>query len=250
MTKRLLLAIVCIVAVTVSAEAQKRERKLKRIDRGVQEKVFIPKGQWMAGGSVSYSEHEGDNLNFLVLKNVEGKGYNFKVSPYFGYFFADNLAAGFRFAYNRTYLDMPNFELNLGDDLNISLEDLYYLQHKYEASGFFRSYMPIGNSKIFGLFNELRLTYGHSTGKNSTGSGTEYDGTYEEAHHLQVGIAPGLTAFVTNFAAVEVSMDIMGFDFKWQNQKTNQIETGKRRTSSGNFKIDLFSINIGMTFYL
>ena len=91
MTKRLLLAIVCIVAVTVSAEAQKRERKLKRIDRGVQEKVFIPKGQWMAGGSVSYSEHEEDNLNFLVLKNVEGKGYNFKVSPYFGYFFADNL---------------------------------------------------------------------------------------------------------------------------------------------------------------
>ena len=110
--------------------------------------------------------------------------------------------------------------------------------------------MPIGNSKIFGLFNELRLSYGYSTGKNSTGSGTEYDGTFEKAHHLQIGIAPGLTAFVTNWAAVEVSMDIMGFDFKWQNQQTNQIETGKRRTSSGNFKIDLFSINIGMTFYL
>ena len=207
MTKRLLLAIVCLVAVTVSAEAQKRERKLKRIDRGLQERVFIPKGQWMAGGSVSYSEHTEDNLNFLVLKNVEAEGYNFKVSPYVGYFFADNLAAGVRFAYNRTYLDMPNFQLDLGDDLSISLEDLYYLQHKYEASGFFRSYMPIGSSKIFGLFNELRLTYGYSTGKNSTGSGTEYDGTFEEAHHLQVGIAPGLTAFVTNFAAVEVSMD-------------------------------------------
>ena len=228
MTKRLLLAIVCLLAMTVTAGAQKHERKMKRIDRGVQERVFIPKGQWMAGGSVSYSEHEEDNLNFLVLKDVEGKGYNFKVSPYFGYFFADNLAAGFRFAYNRTYLDMPNFDLNLGDDLNISLSDLYYLQHKYEVSGFFRSYMPIGNSKIFGLFNELRLSYGYSTGKNSTGSGTEYDGT----------------------AAVEVSMDIMGFDFKWQDQKTNQVETGKRRTSSGNFKIDLFSINIGMTFYL
>lgn len=145
---------------------------------------------------------------------------------------------------------MPNFNLNLGDDLNISLSDLYYLQHRYDVSGFLRTYMPIGNSKIFGLFNELRLSYGYSTGKNSTGSGTEYDGTFEKAHHLQIGIAPGLTAFVTNWAAVEVSMDIMGFDFKWQNQQTNQIETGKRRTSSGNFKIDLFSINIGMTFYL
>ena len=39
-------------------------------------------------------------------------------------------------------------------------------------------------------------------------------------------------------------------NFKWQNQKTNQVETGMRRTSSGNFKINLFSINIGMTFYL
>ena len=107
MTKRLLLAIVCLLAISVTAGAQKRERKIKRIDRGVQEKVFIPKGQWLAGGSVSYSEHEEDNLNFLVLKDVEGKGYNFKVSPYVGYFFADNMAAGFRFAYNRTYLDMP-----------------------------------------------------------------------------------------------------------------------------------------------
>ena len=110
--------------------------------------------------------------------------------------------------------------------------------------------MPIGNSKIFGLFNEVRLTYSYGEGKNSTGSGTEYDGTYQTTNSVQIGIAPGLTAFVTNFAAVEVSMDVMGFDFKWVEQQTNQIETGKRRTSSGNFKINLFSINIGMTFYL
>ena len=61
MTKRLLLAIICLLTIAISAGAQKRERKLKRIDRGVQERVFIPKGQWMAGGSVSYSEHEEDN---------------------------------------------------------------------------------------------------------------------------------------------------------------------------------------------
>ena len=42
----------------------------------------------------------------------------------------------------------------------------------------------------------------------------------------------------------------MGFDFKWIDQETNQIEEGQRRVSSGNFKINLFSINIGMTFYL
>ena len=222
----------------------------QRIDRGIMNSVFIPKGSWMVGGTVSYSEHEEENLNFLVLKNVEGLGYTFNVSPYIGYFFKDNVSAGFRFGYNRSYLDMANFELNLGEDFNISLKDLYYLEHQYEVSGFLRTYMPIGKSKIFGLFNEVRLTYGYGVGKNSTGSGTEYDGTFETSHNLQIGIAPGLTAFVTDWSAVEVSVGVMGYNFKWQNQNTNQIETGMRRTSSGNFKINLFSINIGTTFYL
>ena len=188
-------------------------------------------------------------MNFLVLKDFEALGYDFKVSPYVGYFFRDNMAAGLRFTYSRDYLDLGNADVDLGD-LVISLKDLYYLEHKYSASGFLRTYMPIGRSKIFGLFNEVRLTYSYGEGKNSTDSGTEYDGTYQKTNSMQIGFAPGLTAFVTNFAAVEVSMDVMGFDFKWVEQQTNQIETGKRRTSSGNFKINLFSINIGMTFYL
>ena len=234
----------------VGKKKRKRVERPERIDRGIMQAVFIPKGQWLAGGTVSYSEHEENNLNFLVIKNVEALGYTFNVSPYVGYFFKDNMAAGLRFGYNRTYLDMANFELNLGEDFNINLKDLYYLEHEYQVSGFLRTYMPIGKSKIFGLFNELRLTYAYGAGKNSTGSNTEYDGTYEQAHNLQIGIAPGMSAFVTNWSAVEVSVGVMGYNFKWQNQKTNQIETGTRRTSSGNFKINLFSINIGMTFYL
>ncbi|MBE6300773.1 MAG: hypothetical protein E7085_02795 [Parabacteroides distasonis] len=243
----IILLFVMLGVVSVVAQSS---RRVERIDREVQKAVFIPKGSWMVGGSVSYSEHDEGNLNFLVLKDVEGEGYNFSVSPYFGYFFRDNIAIGGRFAYKRDYLDLGNFDLNLGEDFNISLKDIYYLEHKYEASMFVRTYMPIGRSKIFGLFNEARLTYGYGTGKNSTGSGTEYDGTYQTVQNMQIGFAPGLTAFITNWSAVEVSVGVMGFDFKWLDQETNQVETGKQRVSSGNFKINLFSINIGMTIYL
>ena len=96
----------------IKAPTKKKREKAQRpqrIDRGIMQSVFIPKGQWMTGGTVSYSEHEEDNLNFLVIKNVEGLGYTFNVSPYVGYFFKDNVAAGLRFGYNRTYLDMANF---------------------------------------------------------------------------------------------------------------------------------------------
>ena len=134
------------------------------------------------------------------------------------------MAAGIRFAYNRDYLDLGNLDIDLGD-LTLSFNDLYYLEHKYEVSGFFRSYIPIGRSKVFGLFNEMRLTYGYGEGKNSTGSGTEYDGTYQTVQNFQIGFAPGLTAFITNWAAAEVSVGVMGFDFKWTDQKTNQVES-------------------------
>lgn len=249
MKKKTILLMLLALVTTANAWSQRGKRAIERIDRDVQTRVFIPKGTWMAGGTVSYSEHEQDNLNFLVIKDVEGNGYDFSVSPYVGYFFRNNMAAGIRFAYNRDYLDLGNLDIDLGD-LTLSFNDLYYLEHKYEVSGFFRSYIPIGRSKVFGLFNEMRLTYGYGEGKNSTGSGTEYDGTYQTVQNFQIGFAPGLTAFITNWAAAEVSVGVMGFDFKWTDQKTNQVETGKRRVSSGNFKINLFSINLGMTFYL
>ena len=233
MAKKFLTTLLLLTVMVGSINAQRGKRAIQRIERDVQSQVFIPKGTWMAGGTVSYSEHDESNLNFLVIKDVEGKGYDFSVSPYVGYFFRDNIAAGFRFAYNRDYLDLGNLDMDLGD-LTLSFKDLYYLEHKYEASGFLRTYMPIGRSKIFGLFNEARLTYGYGRGKNSTGSGD----------------APGLAAFITDWSAVEVSVGVMGFNFKWIDQETNQIEEGTQRVSSGNFKINLFSINIGMTFYL
>lgn len=250
MFDRKLFIIVILLGVFAGCmNAQRGKRAIKRIDRDVQSQVFIPKGTWMAGGTVSYSEHDESNLNFLVIKDVEGKGYDFNVSPYVGYFFRDNIAAGFRFAYNRDYLDLGNLDMDLGD-LTLSFKDLYYLEHKYEASGFIRTYMPIGRSKIFGLFNEARLTYGYGRGKNSTGSGTDYDGSFQTVQNLQIGFAPGLTAFITDWSAVEVSVGVMGFNFKWIDQETNRVEEGSQRVSSGNFKINLFSINIGMTFYL
>lgn len=231
----------------------KKKKKFIRpslIDREIMKTTFIPKGQWMGGGTVSYSEYDEENLNWLVLKDMDGLGYTLSISPYVGYFIKNNAAVGLRFTYNRNYLDLDNLELNLGEDFNINLDNLYLLEHKFEVGAFLRTYMPIGRTKIFGLFNELRLSYGYSRGKNSTGSGSEYDGTFQRINSFQIGTAPGLTAFVSDWAAVEVSLDVMGYSFKWTKQITNQVESGSKRSSSGNFRINLFSINIGMTIYL
>lgn len=240
------------IAAPVSAKVPGGRKALRpqRVDRDVMKEVFIPKGQWLFGGSLSYREYGGENLNYLILKDVQGHGYNLALSPCVGYFFKDNIAGGLRYSYNRTLVNVDNFQLNLGDDFNINLKNLYLLEQEYQASGFIRTYMPIGSGKIFGFFNEYRLTYGHSQGKNTTGADVELDGTFEEANRIQLGMAPGLTAFVTDFASVEVSIGIMGYNMEWKDQVTNQVETGSLKQFSGNFKINLFSLNIGLVFYL
>lgn len=231
----------------------KQEQKGRRIERVSREELtalFIPKGQWLFGGSISYNEWDGDNLNYLVLKDINCKGHTFSASPYVGYFVANNIAVGGRFSYSRYYFNLGNFDLNLGEDFNISLKDLYLLEHNYDASAFVRTYMPLGHSKVFGFFNEARLTYGYSKGKYTTGTGVDFDGTMEHVNSIQLGFCPGLTAFATNFMAVECSVGVMGLKYKWVNQETNRVETGRNRSGSANFKINLFSVNLGMTFYL
>ena len=229
---------------------QMRGRYLQRVDREALKAVFIPKGQWMMGGTVNFQEWDTDNINLLVLKNMDIEGHTFSASPYFGYFVANNLALGARYNYLRNYFYLGDFDLNLGEDFNISLEDLYYLEHKHEVSAFLRTYMPLGRSNIFGFFGEIRGTYAYANGKNSTGSGTEFDGSYEHVHSVQLGFCPGMTAFVTDFMAVEASIGVMGLKYRWKDQKTNQVEKGSSKMGGANFKFNLFSVNLGMTFYL
>lgn len=220
------------------------------ISRDAAKTVFIPKGQWMLGGQVAWNQWNNDNLNYLVLKDINFEGYTFSAGPYFGYFFANNMAVGARFSYKRYYINLGEFDLNLGDDFNIGLKDLYYLQHNYENTIFMRSYLPIGTSNIFGLFGEFQLNYTFSEGKNSTGRDETFTGVYEKVHNLEIGIAGGMAVFLTDHVAAEVMLNVGGYRFKWGKQNTNNVEEGKLTNSGANFRINLFSIKFGMTYYL
>lgn len=242
--KRYLFIFAFFICFVASVQAQ------LKFDREIKTGLFVPKGAWLVGTTLSYTEMRSSDFKLLVLKDMSGDGYTFKISPFCGYFFADNMAAGMRLAYARSYVNLENLDLDLGDDLSFNVSDQDFLEHSVMVSGFLRTYMGLGNSKVFGFFNEARLSYGFGQGKDTSGKGNDKTGTYQTTHNLQIGVAPGLAAFVTNFAAVEVSVGVMGFDFKWVQQTRNQVESGKYNKSSGNFKIDLFSINIGMTFYL
>ena len=238
-----LLCIICLACTALGGYAQDTQKKLPS-------KVFVPKGQWIVGSSVSYSEHTENNYDFLVVEKINSDGYSFKLSPMFAYALKDNMALGGRFKYGRTLVRMDETQLNLDDENQFDINNVYQLKHSYSAMAIFRNYIPLGDSKRFAIFSETQLEFGGSQSKVANGKGEALTGTYSKSTDLAFGVAPGMVAFINNYTAVEVSIGVLGVNLSKKRQVTNQVETGEQSSTSANFKINIFSIGLGIAFYL
>ena len=225
----------------------------KRRERGLTDprNLFVPKGQWVFGGTASYSTHTNEGYQFLIVEGIDSKGYTVRVSPMIAYALTDNMALGGRFIYSRTLLELDKAELQLGDegsDTDLKANNYYSLRHNYSVSAIWRQYIPLGRNKRFALFNETQLSVGGTQARFTNDSPVK--GTYETGYTLSLGISPGIVAFATNNMAVEVNVGVMGISYTHTKQVHNQVTVGKRNTSMMNFKVNIFSIGLGMAFYL
>lgn len=153
--------------------------------------LFVPKGQWIFGGTASYSTHTNKSYQFLIIEGIDSKGYTFKISPMIAYAFRNNMALGGRFIYSRTLLKLDKAAINFGDaDSNVSLnaQDYYALQHTYQVAAIWRQYIPLGRNKRFALYNEMSLAAGGSEARFANGSPVK--GTYQSGYTLALGISP------------------------------------------------------------
>lgn len=246
----LLVALMAVPFLTLAQNEGLPSINKREIDRGIKQSTFIPKGQWLMGGSFSYNQYTADDFKFIVMENISGDSYSFMVSPYFGYFVKDNLCIGGRFSYRRSLLRLDKLNLKIDDDLDFNINDYYSLQHVYTGALIMRNYMSLGNSKRFGLFNEIRLGFGGGQGKVLSGSNDDLTGTFQNIFEMELGLTPGLLAFITNEVAVEASVNVLGFNYKRYSQTRDQVYKGYFEKSSVNFKVNIFSINIGISFHI
>jgi len=244
LSARLLCFLGIAAAGTVAAGAQ------EQFTRGIESISFVPKGQWITGVSVSYSQSKQDNYQFLVIENLSGDTYSFKVSPMLMYAFHDNLAAGGRIAYQRQRTRLDRADFVLGSDTEYGVDNLYSISHSYYGMAAFRQYLSLGRTTRFGLFNEVQLQIGGGQSKICSGAGADLTGTYERDFDLNVGLAPGLIVFLNNYSALEVNVGVLGFHYNKTRSVSDQIYVAKRDYSRANFKINLFSITFGVAFYI
>ncbi len=246
------LAGLCLLAVLLTASPLP-SMAAEKFDRGMDHReapVFMPRGQLMFGGTVSYKDFNFYDYKFLILDNINVDAYTLSVAPNVYYSFAKNMAVGLKFSYKRTLAKINETDLSLSEDLSFGISDFYAIQHTYYGSLCYRYYIPIGKSKVFGIFSDISLNFGAGQGKSLNGRGDNLTGVYQNILDIGIDVIPGIAVFVTNEMCVEASVGILGLEWKRISQTTNQVYEGSYETSKANFKLNLLSINIGVNFVL
>lgn len=246
MVKNLKIALTLILIVAFASGTHAQEH----FKRGLEQISFVPKGQWIGGVSVSYSQSDFENYQFLIVENLNGDTYTFKVSPMVMFCFKDNLAAGGRLSYSRSRTRLDGASLVLGADTSYDVDNLYSISHNYHGTAMFRNYISLGKSMRFGFFNEVDLSLGGGQSKLVNGTGDELTGTYERNFNLNIGLTPGVIMFLSNYSALEVSIGVLGFNYTHTHSISDQIYHAERNRKSANFRINLFSVQFGVAFYI
>ena len=234
----------------LSGEENTSGEKIEEFKRDIESVEFIPKGSWIFGLSVSYTQSSQDKYQFLILEGITGDTYSFKISPMVMFAVKADLAFGGRFSYARSLTKVANADIILDAETDYSFDHLYRLSHSYYGAALMRNYFSIGRSKRFGFFNEVSLQLGGGQTKLTTGVGDDLTGTYERNFSLNVGLTPGICVFLSNYSALEVNVGLLGFNYETTKAIRDQIYVSRRDYKSANFRINLFSITFGATFYL
>lgn len=242
--------VLLIVLVALSGLWNYEARAQQEFKRELAQVSFVPKGALVAGVSVNYSHSDQDNYQFLIIENLSGDSYSFKVSPTVMFCFKDNFTAGGRFSYSRSQTRLDNADIIIDSETDHNIDKLFRVSQSYLGTGLMRMYVSLGKTTRFGLFNEVQLAIGGGQSKITNGQGKDFTGTYERNFQFHVGLAPGLSCFLNNYSAIEVNVGVLGFNYTHSRAVTDRIHVAKTNANHANFNINLFSITFGVMFYI
>ncbi len=227
------------------------DKAFGRYDRGLRNHLFMPKGGWIFGLTVSYGELDISDMKMLTLiKDLDFNSSAFSINPDVAYSLANNQTLGLRLSYANANVNLGGLDVVIMDDLEFTLSDVSYIQNSYGASIFYRHYIGLDRAHRFGLFNELDVAY---RGSSSTFNRL-YDGepriTDSKASRFSAVYSPGLCVFIQEFVSFNVSFGIFEVYYNTEHQITDNIDEGSRSSSGASFRLNLFNLRFGISVHI
>ncbi|MFI3258999.1 MAG: hypothetical protein R3Y16_02765 [Rikenellaceae bacterium] len=222
----------------------------RRVDRQINRRKFIFKGEQMYGVTASYISLDSDNTQFyMLLDNIAGSLKIASVKPFGGYFYRDNRAVGGRFGYSviNGTLDAATIDLGEVNELSFDIPYVSYRSRAYSAAVFHRAYAALDPEGHFGLFADVELStsFGESTFEYEVGGAVRTTNSYTTA--VNISFNPGLAVFILHNVCASVSFEFGGVNYTRIDQfDADGVYQGYRESSGMRFMFNMLAINMGV----
>lgn len=224
-----------------------KQRNLGRYDRGLSALLYVPKGQWSFGLTVSYGNLSTKDLEiFDLLSDINIGAHAFRIRPYLQYTVRNNLAVGMRFGYYNAKGNVDSFKVDIDEDMNFSLHDIGYKAESYTGAVFASQYIGLSRHGRFGIYNEIELAFGSGSSDFKRPYGGNLRTTHTTWTEAQLNFSPGVQMFIMKNVSFHISFGVFGFNIKKERQTEDGKDTGNRLSSGASFRFNLFNINFGI----
>lgn len=207
------------------------------------ENTSIKKGNLFISTTFSINHKESENEALLLQTLDDSYRLDWALTLRSGYFIKDQFAVGAFFKY-ANQLDEIGYTNDIG-----KVND-NRLARSYSIAPFIRNYLPLGSGR-FCLFNETNLQFTYGSSVKQISNPDDVSRTVGESYQLKLGIQPGIAGFITKGVSFEVGTSLLGLSSTYTTSVIDGDTANKGYTYSNdvNFKIDLLSLFLGITFY-
>lgn len=216
--------------------------------RMLQSHLIAPKGEFQTGLQAAYASISSEDSEFmLAAKGIDASLNAFRITPFVGYTYSNNHSVGMRFAYTtmrghlgKGTIDLLNEGLEFGGDLGLSAS-----MWAFAAEAYHRTYIGLDNNGRVGIFWDFVL--GYSLNKSRIGDSPK---DYGLTHKAKLSFNPGIVVYPMNNVSFFVSISLA--DVSYNNARTyeNFELVGVRNYWDARCKLNLFDVNLGLTFHL
>ncbi|WP_274473903.1 hypothetical protein [Mangrovimonas aestuarii] len=201
------------------------------------------KGNVYVGFAMSLEDRKLENTSLLVNTVLDGDRTSYDLNLSGGYFIGNYAMVGIKLNYNQE--KFSGLVLKDTDTLNSQSID-----RGFAFSPFVRSNVPLTANERLSFFTEVGFTFGKSNSLTREIKDTdEITKIYETSYKFKVGLTPGVTFFAMENFALEIGLDVLGYELNSTEKTTNDDEVSKSTRNNVDFQIDILSLQLGLAYY-
>lgn len=195
------------------------------------------------GFAFSLKDQKLQNVDYLIKKVIDGEKTDFDIHLKGGYYTGDYGMVGVNINYYQNKFIGETFS------------DPDTIQSNSITKGFsitpnFRSSIPLTSTERLSFFTQVGISIGKSTTlTRDIKNIDEIDKSYATNYNFRVGISPGVTFFAMENFALEVQLNVLGYELNVTEKTTNDIDESSKVRQNVDFNINILSLDLGLAYY-